>query len=214
MMAIQERVHDHLWRSVLSCPDRFLCAIVDTARDPGIRRMLVEPDSDSWCLIDGDISLELSEAAPYLVVFEKGSVLLRTLIEQGWGHSWGIFMIARSPFEPLLDHLKSILTARLPEGGTVYFRYYDPRVLRLYLPTCTKNELNRFFGPVISCIMEDNVEGRSTEFRQRGEGTPCRRSWVEADDQSEEDRGASSGAPEPAIETTHYPSGLCQLFID
>jgi hypothetical protein len=30
------------------------------------------------------------------------------------------------------------------------FRYYDPRVLRVYLPSCRPSELETVFGPVVS----------------------------------------------------------------
>lgn len=35
------------------------------------------------------------------------------------------------------------------------FRFYDPRVLRLYLPTCTSTELEQVFGPVGTFFTED-----------------------------------------------------------
>ena len=36
----------------------------------------------------------------------------------------------------------------------VYFRFYDPRVLRTFLPTCTPEETTEFFGPVRSYLVE------------------------------------------------------------
>jgi hypothetical protein len=30
----------------------------------------------------------------------------------------------------------------------MYFRFYDPRVLQAFLPTCTAEQLNGFFGPI------------------------------------------------------------------
>jgi hypothetical protein len=34
------------------------------------------------------------------------------------------------------------------------FRFYDPRVLRRFLPLCTSDELRRFFGPIESFLIE------------------------------------------------------------
>ena len=48
----------------------------------------------------------------------------------------------------LRKHFRQFLLAALPDGKQVYFRFYDPRVLRVYLPTCTPEEIYRFFGPV------------------------------------------------------------------
>ena len=37
----------------------------------------------------------------------------------------------------------------------MYFRFYDPRVLRIFLPTCDAAQLKEFFGPVAHFICED-----------------------------------------------------------
>ena len=36
----------------------------------------------------------------------------------------------------------------------MYFRFYDPRVLRIYLPTCTLEESRVFFGPIDGFLVE------------------------------------------------------------
>ena len=41
-----------------------------------------------------------------------------------------------------------------PGGERVYFRFYDPRVLRVYLPTCSSSELKGVFGPVGRFVVE------------------------------------------------------------
>jgi hypothetical protein len=38
--------------------------------------------------------------------------------------------------------------------GAPFFRYYDPRVMRIYLPTCNAGELRTLFGPVGLYVME------------------------------------------------------------
>ncbi len=37
----------------------------------------------------------------------------------------------------------------------MYFRFYDPRVLRIFLPTCDRSQILEFFGPVKIFICED-----------------------------------------------------------
>ena len=54
------------------------------------------------------------------------------------------------------------------EGQELYFRYYDPRVLRTYLPTCTPDELEQVFGPVLEYALEDEVEETLLRFRFAG----------------------------------------------
>jgi hypothetical protein len=49
------------------------------------------------------------------------------------------------------------------------FRYYDPRVLRVYLPTCWPAEVSTFFGPVSAFITGGDDPGEILEFRnERG----------------------------------------------
>jgi hypothetical protein len=42
-----------------------------------------------------------------------------------------------------------------PDGRILYFRYYDPRVMRVYLPSCNATEMKTVFGPALSYVMED-----------------------------------------------------------
>jgi len=51
-------------------------------------------------------------------------------------------------------HLRRFLIVRAPDGKRLYFRYYDPRVLSVYLPTCNAAELQYIFGPVRQFVCE------------------------------------------------------------
>jgi hypothetical protein len=42
----------------------------------------------------------------------------------------------------------------MEDGRELYFRFYDPRVLRVFLPTCTLQQTAEFFGPVSSYLVE------------------------------------------------------------
>ena len=46
-----------------------------------------------------------------------------------------------------------------PDFQPLYFRYYDPRVLRVYLPTCDADELRTLFGPISRLLCEDEEGG-------------------------------------------------------
>jgi hypothetical protein len=79
---------------------------------------------------------------------------LEKLLRSGWGKSWGVFCTSQSAFEELLDHFRSFLLMRSQEKPPLYFRFYDPRVLRALLPTCEPQELRAIFGPVASYLVE------------------------------------------------------------
>jgi len=47
------------------------------------------------------------------------------------------------------------------DGEQLYFRFYDPRVLRVFLPTCDERQLRDFFGPIdyFLCESEEPASG-------------------------------------------------------
>ena len=65
----------------------------------------------------------------------------------------------------LRQHFRGFLTVHDASGKPLLFRYYDPRVLRTYLPTCSGEELNTMFGPVDAYLMEDESGAALLRFR-------------------------------------------------
>lgn len=138
-------------------------ALLDAARDDRIYPALLRADCEWVCLYRGDAASTMAEVAPYLVQLERGSRFGKWAIEEGWGNSWGVFMNAPVKMEVLRAHFRRFVYVQLPDGRSVYFRFYDPRVLRVYLPTCTPKEAETMFGPVERYLVEDE-EGRGISF--------------------------------------------------
>ncbi|MBL8210991.1 MAG: DUF4123 domain-containing protein [Bryobacterales bacterium] len=135
-----------------------LYALLDGAQSGRIVRMLSEQGAEAQSLLETVDAPELHDVAPYLVQFHRHSKLLPTVIEKGWGQNWGVFLTSAETFSQLRLHLKRLLDVETEDGTPLYFRYYDPRVLRVFLPTCTAEESRRFFGPVDRFIVEENAE--------------------------------------------------------
>jgi hypothetical protein len=149
-----------LWKSIerLFWPDGFdrnMWMIVDGARDRQVYSSLLSSYLDYSCLYAGDLPYALESAAPYLVQLEFEDRYTRKLIEDAWGNSWGVFLRCTEPMAPLRRHLRQFLRVRDFRGRIVVFRYYDPRVLRVYLPTCNSEEIRTVFGPIKSFYIED-----------------------------------------------------------
>jgi hypothetical protein len=132
-----------------------LFAILDAARDPLVLALLIQSDDLYQSLYEGPKGDTLAAAAPYLVQLPSDSPLLETLIEMGWGESWGVYLTCEGPFKDVRKHFRRFLMVEIDEGKKVYFRFYDPRVLRVFLPTCLPDEARQFFGPMDSFYMED-----------------------------------------------------------
>lgn len=130
-----------------------LWAILDCARDRRIHRLLAVSRLDHPCLYSGQVPAELKAVAPHIVELHPGHRFTRTLLEEGWGRSWGIFARINDSTQ-LRHHLRKNLTVRSEDGRKLLFRFFDPRVFRVYLPTCTAAELAQLFGPVSKFFSE------------------------------------------------------------
>jgi pSer/pThr/pTyr-binding forkhead associated (FHA) protein len=99
--------------------------------------------------------VELGQASPAGVGADT-QAFLEALLRAAWGKSRGIFCTSPSPFEALLEHFCSFLLMRTKQQRPLYFRFYDPRVLRALLPTCEPQEMRAIFGPVASYLVESD----------------------------------------------------------
>ena len=164
--ALRDRVLGVLWPS-RSPAGTSVWAILDCARDDRIYSTLRTCGLDYLCLYSGRLPSEVEAAAPYLLEVAPTYKFTPKLIEMGWGKSWGIFLRIKDPSN-LRHHLRSFLRVRDESGRNLMFRYYDPRVLRVYLPTCRPDELRTVFGPISSYLVEGEDGKSVSEFEFDG----------------------------------------------
>ena len=138
---IEERFWPHGFR-------RNIWMIVDAARDRRIWSMLRQFHLEHYCLYNGPLPPALEAAAPYLLQLDYNDRETRGFLRLAWGQSWGVFLKCGTHANTLRRHLRGFLMVNDPDGNRLVFRYYDPRVLRVYLPTCTRDELRTVFGPI------------------------------------------------------------------
>jgi len=163
-------VMDTMWRDAKAAEDDCgVFAILDGARAPGIYDDVLRSGLKHRCLYSGEIPETLARVAPYLVQLDRDDPATRLLIHNCWGDSWGIFFTSTAYLEGLHRHFRRFLKVRDEKGNSLYFRYYDPRVLRSYLPTCDRSELLFVFGPVRSFFVEDEEPDSLLEFVVRDE---------------------------------------------
>lgn len=139
-------------------------AILDGASVPDLLDKLYEMEPEWVCLYRGELEPDLAEVAPYLVRLRHDDPFTMWVVNKGWGHHWGIFLRAPADIDSMRRHFRRFLIVHDPEGKPLYFRFYDPRVLRIYLPTCNSGELSEFFGPVSEYILEDESPGQALHF--------------------------------------------------
>jgi hypothetical protein len=151
-----------------------LYALLDASREPSVLKVILESKEEHQSLFEGAQGAQLAHFAPYLVRVPGKSPLLNTLAEQAWSKSWGVFVTSDLPLKELRTHFRHYLNVKLPDGQQVYFRYYDPRVLRLFLPTCLPEEANQFFGPVKHFFMEAEDPKLALHFTRSPKGAAAK----------------------------------------
>lgn len=145
--------------AALKAENQPLFAVLDAARESRVLKLLRKSKQPYESLYEGPEGRDLAEVAPYLVSLADGPELLEQLVQVGWGRSWGIFLTSRLPFKETRRHLRKFLKV-LDEtsGQQLYFRYYDPRVLRTFLPTCEAGQRAEFIGPLEGFFLEGEKE--------------------------------------------------------
>ncbi|WPB77570.1 DUF4123 domain-containing protein [Archangium violaceum] len=148
-----------------------LFALLDAARDERILELLRESVEEYRSLYEGPQGEVLAEVAPYLVRLPKDSRLLQSLVGEGWGRSWGVFLCCeQQSLKELSRHFRHFLMVQGPEGKPLYFRFYDPRVLGVFLSTCGAPDALRFFGPIRAFLLEGYEPGVMRRLRVHSEG--------------------------------------------
>lgn len=144
-------------------PGRWL-VVLDAARSPRVLPVLGASRAASASLYDGWKAQELAEVAPYLAEVAAGSPLWDALLGEPWGDAWGVWLRSDAAFDAVRRHLRRFLRVQGEDGRRMLFRWYDPRVLRAYLPTCTDDERRAFHGPVGAFVVEAEAPRGALRF--------------------------------------------------
>jgi hypothetical protein len=133
-------------------PGERLYGIVDAAQD----KELAFEARDRFklpirMLFQGEVAEYMGDVAPYLIPIDPAGEYLNSWAER-WGKNVGILLTTTADPEKLFRHLRNIFVVKDEEGQEYFFRYYDPRVLRTFLSTCTPEQTIEFFGPIFSYL--------------------------------------------------------------
>ncbi len=157
---------ESLLKYLFSQPETNVYAVLDGASVEQLPQLLWEHEPENICLYRGEQEPDMAAVAPYLIKLEYDHPFTKLVCEKGWGNHWGIFAItpAEVNIRVMRTHFRKFLMVYDPDENLLYFRYYDPRVLRIYLPTCNFEELGLVFGPVGCYIMEDEDSSVLLQF--------------------------------------------------
>ncbi|WP_225000344.1 DUF4123 domain-containing protein [Cesiribacter sp. SM1] len=117
-------------------------------------------------LYKGRSEEDLAAVAPYLFsVPEDEDDFLNWFMEQGWSDAWGVIVSSQASFEECYRHFRKFLIVQTELGEELYFRFYDPRVLKIFLPICDKHQIIEFFGPVDFFACEGDSRDEALVFQ-------------------------------------------------
>lgn len=150
-----------------------LYALIDAAQDQAILPLLQSCSAPRDCLFEGVHAQTLPAYAAHLVQLTGNDPLLETLVQRGWGRNWGVYLTSAEPFAAVLTHLRQRCWVRDPGGARLYFRYFDPRVMRTAFAAMGESELAAFLGPVSTFLVEAEVADGMRCWHSQDQGVRC-----------------------------------------
>ncbi len=147
----------HLWHRSDNGQLPSVFAILDGARDKRILPMVNNSRLEHDCLFSGPMSYALRRASPHIVKLQPDTEFTHSLLSLGWGNAWGIFIVGDSHLNlpSIRYHFRRLARVQGPNGKAMLFRYFDPRVLRVFLSTCDSEQYQTVFGGLNALVMED-----------------------------------------------------------
>jgi hypothetical protein len=122
---------------------------------------------DHLSLYSGRSAVTLAPVAPYFFSFQTDTLFGQWYLEKGWGGAWGILLKSSYDKDELYKHFRKFLFVQIEQGEEFYFRFYDPHVLKIFFPTCDKDQILEFFGPVDYFITEGDSPEEGIKFWQQ-----------------------------------------------
>jgi hypothetical protein len=128
--------------------------LIDGASAGALIDHLYDDGADFACLITGGLEPDMQEVAPYLVALSDGEPFANWVVDNSQGAHWGIILRSSLALPDLARRYRKLLRVRGSDGDSFFFRFYDPRVFRAYLPSCQPDELEVWFDEVRCYLME------------------------------------------------------------
>ncbi len=145
-----------LWYAGTSPKSPAVYAVLDCARDARILPMILESGCPYKSCLGPSDGRETLSKMPHIVRLDPNRQFTRDLLEAGWGKRWGIFFVVPKPavIEMVRQSISRFLLLPRQDGGRQWFYFYDPHVLRQFLPERDWFTARKFFGPATEILCE------------------------------------------------------------
>lgn len=146
-----EKIKEHIFLS-----ESNVYAVIDGAACPDLRFKIYDWEPQSVCLWSGELEPDMQEVAPYMVLLDRDSTFTDWLIAQGWNNNWNIFVNSELDFKAFKKQIRKLLLVKSPEGQNMVFRFYDPRVFKVFKENWSKKQIETLFLSINSFIYQLN----------------------------------------------------------
>jgi hypothetical protein len=142
------------WYAILdACDAPNVLALVDSLAqsqdsDPKSERLVQS-------MYSGKAAQQYRAIAPYL--FTLTPDLLDWIVADLAGQPWGFLFHAELDFKGVRKHFRNFVTVLDPQGEKMLFRFYDPRVLKMFVESANEQERQRFFGHCSELVLPQSA---------------------------------------------------------
>ena len=164
---MQKTIADDTTDAPTTVEPLFKYAVVDLASAPQIYSH-ISPllRSTAETLFVRKMPFRLLRNGPWLLKLSGSPQLEEAIIEVGAESHWGCFVHASIDIVSMRQTLRRFNLVQLPDAETEFlFRYWDPRVMRLFLEVATKEQRRRLFEFI------DRIEAIDGSFDVRSTDT-------------------------------------------
>lgn len=138
---------------LLLAADDLVYAIVDGAQAFDVAVGARATGHPVHTLFEGAMAATVAHKGPCVVENARSGAFLDTWVTH-LGRSAGVVLKTRLPIEELKRVLRNLFIVRDQTEQEYFFRFYDPRVLRVFLGTAARDQLTEFFVAVPVWVAE------------------------------------------------------------
>lgn len=144
-------------RPILTPSQRALLEILRGLADPifaVLDRSAAGAFLDEMREAGGAVEILSETTGACLASVDVTTLIAEQLAAYGWGHGWGVYLTSRQQIAIVRNHLRRFQTLLTPDGAEFQFRFFNPALLRSFLPTLSAGEAKTLFGPMSAILAE------------------------------------------------------------
>lgn len=141
--------------------------IFDGGLDRDLESIVRKVDHRAWIewIYSGTEYAREFKDGPMLVESNADSALLDAYISSWAAQHWGGLLLSAQPFDAVLQHLRALRHAQLPDGTTSLLRLHEPRAMRGFAVGSDSYTTAMLMGPIDRWYWCEWNEGRGDWYR-------------------------------------------------